>query len=730
MGEGTAKVVLLIDRDPEVIHVIREMFSDQDPYAFDVSHVHTLEASDRHLAEHPVDVILLDSALAYASGLDPVSGTRAAAPKVPIVLMCSEQEEQAASEQLREAVQGYLVKDQFTRNELLRTVRNALLRKHIQESQFADMDRARVTLNAIGDGVICTDKDGNISYLNPTAETMIGQFLREVRGRPLTEAFHIIDAGTGLTAPNPMKLAVGDDLPAKLPANCILMRQDGTQIYIEDSVAPIHDSHGMHAGFVLVFRDVTAARTLTARLAHLAEHDALTGMPNRLLLTDRLGQAIARAARDGSMVAVLFLDLDGFKHVNDSLGHRTGDEFLKSVAKSLLECVRHADTVSRLGGDEFVVLLSAVHRLKYPAITARRILNAVGKSHLIAGHDLRITASIGVSVFPDDGLDAETLIKNADTAMYQAKEAGKQTFKFFKSAMNVIAVKRQAIEEDLRGALERNELTLHYQPKIHLKSGAITGVEALLRWLHPTRGNIPPLEFIPIAEACGLMPTLGTWVLRQACHQAKAWADSSLPRITMAVNVSLLQFRQEGFLKQMKAILTETALDPKLLEIEVTESVLMQHPDLATRIFHTLRDWGIHVAIDDFGTGYSCLSYLGTLPLDALKIDQSFIRQISTPPKQQAIVCAIIHMARSLGLRVIAEGVQTAEEVAFLKKEKCHEAQGAFYSMALPPDRLASMLGAGASSIHPVRRARPKSPLRQGLSPEGSMVKFINRLSG
>ncbi len=694
MSKQTNKAVLLIENDPALVETIRSMFTHEFLDVVDFAHTGSLEEAELYLADHADDVILLDFSLTYKAGLDAILRTRAAAPHAPIVLLCNAEEERTASDALKENVQDYLIKGQFRLSELVRTMRNAIARKRLQESQFAEMDRARVTLSSIGDAVICTDSKGNISYLNPVAETMMGYSLQDVSGRPLAEAFHIIDASTGLIAANPMKVAFGEDLPAKMPASCILVRQDGKQIYIEDSVAPIHDSYGVSAGFVLVFRDVTAAHRLTTQLAHLAEHDALTGLPNSLLLNDRLGQAIARARRDKSMVAVLFLDLDGFKHVNDSLGHRTGDELLKSVAKRLLKCVRLPDTVSRLGGDEFVLLLSEVQRLEDPTIAARRILNAVGKSHPIAGHDLRITASIGISVFPNDGKDAETLIKNADTAMYRAKESGKQAFKFFTPEMNVMAVKRQAIEEELRGALERNELTLHYQPKINLASGQITGAEALLRWKHPTRGDVSPAEFIPIAEASGLMPILGTWVLHEACKQAMACTDAGLPRITVAVNVSLLQFRDESFLSRLRAILDETGMDPKRLEIEVTESVLMLTPELTARTFSILREWGIRVAIDDFGTGYSCLSYLATLPLDALKIDRTFVRQASTAPRHKAIAHAIISMARSLGLRVIAEGIETAEELDFFKKQKCDEAQGYFFSKALPANRLMEILEA------------------------------------
>jgi diguanylate cyclase (GGDEF)-like protein len=480
-----------------------------------------------------------------------------------------------------------------------------------------------------------------------------------------------------------------------LPANSILVRRDGFEIPIEDSVAPIHDRDGKTAGAVIIFRDVSAARALALQMTYSAEHDYLTGLPNRMLLNDRISQAIALSPRHKKHVALLFLDLDGFKHINDSLGHAVGDKLLQSVAQRLVECVRASDTVSRQGGDEFVVLLSEVERSEDAAITARRMLNAVAQPHTIDKHDFHITTSIGVSVYPDDGLDAETLIQNADTAMYQAKENGRQSFQFFKPAMNARAVERQSIEESLRRALERREFALHYQPKINLATGAMAGAEALLRWTHPTRGLVSPAQFIPVAEDCGLILPIGSWVLRRACEQARDWMDAGLPVASMAVNVSAMEFRDQNFLDGLFAILTKTGLDPRLLELELTESVLMKHAASAAAILQTLRERGIRVTVDDFGTGYSSLSYLRKFPVDSLKIDQSFVRQIGTAGDDSTIVKAVIGMAQGLNLRVIAEGVETAEEVTFLRACRCEEAQGYYFSQPVPAQQFAILLRDG-----------------------------------
>jgi diguanylate cyclase len=394
-------------------------------------------------------------------------------------------------------------------------------------------------------------------------------------------------------------------------------------------------------------------------------------------------------------VAVLFLDLDGFKHINDSLGHLTGDKLLQSVTKRLCDCVRASDTVSRQGGDEFVVLLSEMQHSEDAAVTARRLLQAVADAHTINQQDLHVSTSIGISVYPEDGLDAETLIKNADTAMYQAKENGRQSYQFFKSSMNERAVERQSIEEGLRRALERDEFTLNYQPKVNLMTGRITGAEALLRWTHPERGPVSPALFIPVAEDCGLIVSIGNWVLREACKQAQTCVVAGLSLTSIAVNISAMEFRHERFLEGVFEILEETGLDPRFLELELTESVLMKRVEATGSILKTLRAAGVRVAVDDFGTGYSSLSYLRKFPIDALKIDQSFVRHITTSLGETSIVTAIISMGRSLGLRVIAEGVETQEELAFLQAQECEEAQGYYFSRPLPLGQFIKLLETG-----------------------------------
>ena len=514
LSKRPTKTVLLIENDAEEARLVQDMLSHQGSYSFTLTRVESMAAAEAYLAGHSVGVVLLDLDCHDAPGAKVVLRIRAAARGASIVLLSSEKDEPIAIRAMEHGVQDYLIKGQIEPHELMRALRNSVARKILEENLFNEKNRAQITLDSIGDAVICTDEAGNITFLNPTAERMTGWAMKEAAGKPLTECFRILDALTGKTASNPTTNVIEYGRTTHLPVNCILTRRDGHQIFIEDSVAPIRGSDGQAAGSVLVFRDVTVARALVEQVAHLAEHDHLTGLPNRLLLNDRLNQAIAMASRNKNLMAILFLDLDNFKHINDSLGHPAGDKLLQSVAGRLLRCVRAPDTVSRQGGDEFVLLLHNLRHAEDPATTARRILNALKEAHSIEGHDLHVTASIGISVFPEDGMDAETLLKNADTAMYQAKESGRQNFRFFKPEMNIKAVERQSMEEDLRRAIERHEFTLHYQPIVNLKSESITGAEALLRWTHPTQGFVPPAAFIPVAENSGLILSIGAWVLQ------------------------------------------------------------------------------------------------------------------------------------------------------------------------------------------------------------------------
>lgn len=431
------------------------------------------------------------------------------------------------------------------------------------------------------------------------------------------------------------------------------------------------------------------------RLRAMSQHDVLTDLPNRLLLKDRLIQAISRARRNRNQLAVLFLDLDGFKHINDSLGHPIGDKLLQSVAACLSACVRKSDTVSRQGGDEFVIVLSQVTHVADAAISAAKIISELKREHSIGEHCLRVTVSIGISTYPGDGEDGETLLKNADTAMYRAKEYGRDNYQFFTPDMGFQAVERQSLESQLRYALERQELLLHYQPKVNLKTGAITSVEALVRWQHPERGLLLPGQFLTIAEDTGMIVAIGQWVLREACRQTREWLDAGLLAVPVAVNISSVEFRSDQFLEGVQVALKNACLDPRYLELELTETVLMRHAESTAHAIEQLKAIDVRLAVDDFGTGYSSLSYLTRFPTDALKVDQSFVRDIIVSAHDAIVVSAIISMGKSLKHRVIAEGVETPEQLAFLQAHGCDEGQGYYFSRPLVAQQFAKLLETG-----------------------------------
>ena len=428
------------------------------------------------------------------------------------------------------------------------------------------------------------------------------------------------------------------------------------------------------------------------QLEHLAHHDVLTDLPNRMLMRDRLTQAIEGAHRQGNRLALMFMDMDRFKHVNDSLGHTVGDHLLQSAAHRLVGCVRQSDTVSRQGGDEFVVLLPSIEHAQDAEHSAQKLLAAFTRPHEVDGHVLHVSLSIGISIYPDDGQDAQTLIKSADTAMYYAKESGRNTYKFFELEMNARAVQRHIVEASLRRAMDEQEFVLYYQPKVNLASGAIVGVEALIRWQHPTRGLLLPDEFVPIAEDCGLILPIGRWVLREACRQAQSWQLDGLVPITVAVNTSALEFRAKDFLKNLSATLATTGLASRYLELELTESVLMRGAEATDTLLNALAQMGVRLAIDDFGTGYSSLSYLRRFPIQTLKIDQSFVQQMCANPDDATIVSAVIAMGKSLNQCVIAEGIETSEQYGFLRAQNCDEGQGYFFGRPMPPEALAKLL--------------------------------------
>jgi diguanylate cyclase (GGDEF)-like protein/PAS domain S-box-containing protein len=693
-----APKILLFEKDESVAERIIGALSVPEAGLFEIVHVHRFSEGIERLHGGGIAAILLNLFLPDSEGIETFEKLLAAFPNASVLILGEDAHEAIARKAVEQGAQDYLLLGHLDTYSLPRALRNAIGRKAIEEALYVEKERALVTLNSIGDAVLCTDIDGKITYLNAIAENLTGWKREEATGLPLAEVFQIIDGSTRKVAQDPMQLAVEQNRTVGLTANCILICRDGVEAAIEDSAAPIHDRSGAVIGAVIVFHDVSAARAISLEMNHTAHHDIVTELPNRLLLNDRIAQAISSAQRHHRPFAIMFLDLDHFKYINDSLGHAIGDKLLKLVSERLVAGVRASDTVSRQGGDEFVILLPEVANSEDAAASARKLLLAISSPYFIEGKTLHINVSIGISIYPEDGEDVATLLQSADMAMYHAKESGRDNFQFFKPAMNLQAVQRQSIESGLRRALLEEEFVLHYQPKVDLRTGDITGAEALIRWHEPGGRLAPPSEFIPIAEDCGLIVQIGCWVLQEACRQTRVWQEAGLPTLTIAINVSAIEFRHKDFVKWVRTVLAETGLEARYLQLELTEGVLMKDAVWAAAVLKELKAMGVQLAVDDFGTGYSSLSYLRQFPIDVLKIDRSFIQQISKNPDDSTLVSAMIGIGQSLKHLVVAEGVETPEQKEYLRNHHCDEGQGYFFSKPIPAQAFTHLLKVGVIS--------------------------------
>jgi diguanylate cyclase (GGDEF)-like protein/PAS domain S-box-containing protein len=473
----------------------------------------------------------------------------------------------------------------------------------------------------------------------------------------------------------------------------IWSRRKNGDIYPEWlNISEVRNGSGRVTHYVAVFSDISAMKESEAMLDHIAHHDPLTNLPNRLLLHARMEQALAKARRSNSLMAVMFLDLDYFKQINDTMGHPIGDQLLQEVAVRLRNCVREVDTVSRLGGDEFTILLEELHEARAVGAVAQKIITELGERYLIGEHEVFVTCSIGISLFPGDGDDITTLFKNADTALYRAKEQGRNNYQYYTLELTIRAMERMAMESNLRHALERNELVLYYQPQVDLFSGRIIGMEALVRWQHPEMGLIAPASFIPLAEELGLIIPIGEWVLLTACRRLKAWQDAGIDIVRMAVNISSRQFNQPDLVEVVTAILEETGIAPHCLELELTERILMEDAERAIDVLNRLKALGVQFSIDDFGAGYSSLSYLKQFPIDRIKIDQSFVNNVTSVPEDAAVTQAVISLSHSMNIKAVAEGVETIEQHEFLRSLLCDELQGFYFSHPLPEEEIGALL--------------------------------------
>jgi len=556
-------------------------------------------------------------------------------------------------------------------------------------SKLTEFQRHYLLLSQYSSDIITSlDDQGSVTYASPTLQRVLGYSSGDLIGGPIYELF----SGEDTRAKKRVFSKILSQLPGQSTSYRI-QRKDGEFIWLETTTRAILQGTQEDPKEILtVSRDVTERKETEERLLYLANYDSLTGLPNRALFRDRLRRAIARAQRNDTRVALLFLDLDRFKNINDSLGHQAGDQLLRGVARRLKHYARKGDTIARLGGDEFTVILEGINHPDDAAVVAKKILELMEPAFKVDGHEVVASPSIGITVYPDDAADMRTLLKNADTAMYRSKERGRNRYQFYTSDMNAKAYQYLLLENNLRHALEREEFCLHFQPQLDLHTQGIIGIEALLRWNHPEQGLISPENFIPFTEETGLIIPIGQWVLRAACKEAMHWQRSGLAPVRVAVNLSMRQFRQKDFVNMVAEALDESGLEAKYLELEITESFLAHNVEQATAILRDLHDLGVQLSIDDFGTGYSSLNYLRNFPLNTLKIDQSFVQDISKNPEGATIAEAIIALGQSLGLNVMAEGVESEDQVFFLRGRGCDQVQGYLFSHPLPSDQVMSWM--------------------------------------
>lgn len=561
-------------------------------------------------------------------------------------------------------------------------------RRQIEEALRQSEERYRTIMEEMEEWYFETDLAGNIIFSNDTFANVFGYSQQELTGLDF-RSFAEKEGSDSVCKLFNQVLKTGTSTK-NIP--CEFIRTDGTVTSAEFSIFPKRDKDGKVCGFRGVGHDITERKRAGEKIQYLATHDVLTQLPNRSMFSQLLNHAIQAAHRYKRQFAVLFIDLDRFKIINDTLGHEAGDRLLQEVATRLKEPLRAVDVVARLGGDEFVILIEEVSDSSQVAVVAHKILASIIKPITLIGQECRITASIGICMYPKDAEDEQSLMKNADMAMYFAKEEGKNNYQFYSKNIQSKSVERLTIETNLRFALERNELSLHYQAKVNTKTNVITGVEALLRWQNPYLGSVTPTQFIPVAEETGLIIPIGKWVIKTACAQNVAWQQQGLPAVCMAVNLSLRQLTDDNLIDDIRSALKDSGMAPNLLELEITESMMMHNPARMISVLTEIKNMGVRLAIDDFGTGYSSLAQIKQFPIDTLKVDRSFIRNIPKNTEDKAIAKAIIDMGKSLCLTIVAEGVETIEQMNFLKEHSCEGMQGYYFSEPVVPEQFADLL--------------------------------------
>jgi diguanylate cyclase (GGDEF)-like protein/PAS domain S-box-containing protein len=674
--------ILLIEDNAGDVGLLRLILAETET-PVDLIHSENLAGALERLQRERFDVILLDLWLPDGYGTAAFAKIYGTAPSVPIVVLTGLDDEALADQLVSAGAQDYLVKGYADAKLLMRSIRYAIERKKAQEKLMLAAQVFESTL----EGIIITDGDARILSVNKAFTAITGYAQEEVVGQnPRLFGSERHDA----TFFEQMWAALASS--GQWQGEIWNRRKDGEIFPAWMNVSAVGAANGTTSHYVAVFTEITNLKLSEERLHYLAHYDALTGLPNRVLLHDRLNHAMARARRTDKLMAVMFLDLDRFKIINDTLGHHVADELLRAMAERLKSCVRESDTVARLSGDEFSIILENLAHREDAELVSQKILQALSSAFQLENHEIFVTASIGIAIYPGAHCDEEKLLENADVAMYYAKDHGRNNYQFYTASMNARSLERLKLETDLRHALDREEFVLYYQPQFDVNLGRIVGVEALIRWQHPERKLIAPVEFVPLLEETGLIVPVGEWVLRTACRQCKTWQDEGHADLRMAVNLSARQFKQPNLAETIAQILAETGLDSTFLELELTESIVMENSEETIRTLQRFKSMGIKIALDDFGTGASSLAYLKHFPIDTLKVCHSFVINIAHDEKDAAIAAAVIALANNMNLNSVAEGVETCEQLEFLKFQQCHEMQGYLFSKPLPAEALTNLL--------------------------------------